>query len=50
MNGVNFRLGKVNIIGIWTHRDLLDAVCALTELHWEIDGKTLLLENDKASK
>jgi hypothetical protein len=35
---------KVNIIGTWTYRDLLDAICALTGLQWRIEGKTLWLE------
>ena len=37
---------KVNIIGNWTYRDLMEAICDLTGLRWLIDGKTLwLVEN-----
>jgi hypothetical protein len=48
--GARLEVGKVSIIGRWTYRDLLNAMCALTDLHWRIDGKTLWLEKSKVNR
>jgi len=48
--GAKSEVRRVNIIGIWTYNDLLDAICGLSDLHWRIDGNTLYLEKVQAMK
>lgn len=38
---------RINIIGTWTYRDLLDAFSELTGMRWGIDGDTLWIGNKR---
>jgi hypothetical protein len=48
--GAKAGVGKINLIGTWSYREFLDALCALADLHWRIEGKTLWLEKSDAGR
>ena len=41
------KLEGVSVIGVWTYREMFDAICVLTNLSWKVDGRDLWLVKGK---